>query len=132
MYTQVIIALIGSGLLSGTIVAVINAISNKKQQERELKYKREQDALTAKTADIESLRKDLQLLRDDMYISKEAQKSSLYFSIKSGCIEAINHGYIDTDSLEAITEAWEIYHNHLGGNGYLSVLMDKIKKLQIK
>lgn len=56
-------------------------------------------------------------------------KHVLYFQIKQGCRDALRDGSIDHDSLQAIHEAWEIYHDKLGGNGYLTSLMAKVDKL---
>lgn len=59
-------------------------------------------------------------------------KQLLYFNIKHDCINALQAGYIDNASLEALHESWEIYHNELGGNGYLDNLMDRVTRLEIR
>ena len=56
-------------------------------------------------------------------------KHVLYFQIKQGCKDALHDGFIDDDSLQALHEAWAIYHDKLGGNGYLSTLMNKVDYL---
>ena len=58
-------------------------------------------------------------------------KHVLYFQIKQGCKDALRDGTIDDDSLQALHEAWEIYHDKLGGNGYLTALMSKVDKLPL-
>ena len=58
-------------------------------------------------------------------------KHVLYFQIKQCCKEAIRDGVIDDDSLQALHEAWEIYHDKLGGNGYLTALMSRVDKLPL-
>lgn len=58
-------------------------------------------------------------------------KHILYFQIKQGCSDAIHDGFIDIDSLQALHEAWEIYHDKLGGNGYLTTLMNRVNSLPL-
>lgn len=63
---------------------------------------------------------------------KQGLRQLLYFNIKHDCLSALQAGYIDNASLEAIHESWEIYHNELGGNGYLDNLMDRVTRLEIR
>ena len=63
--------------------------------------------------------------------SRLATRQILYFLIKKDAIDSINKGYISNDSLEAICESWETYHNKLKGNGYLDALMAKVRALRI-
>lgn len=58
-------------------------------------------------------------------------KHVLYFQIKQGCIDSIRDGAIDDNSLRELHEAWEIYHDKLGGSGYLTTLMAKVDKLPL-
>ena len=58
-------------------------------------------------------------------------KHVLYFQIRQGCREAIHDETIDDNSLKELHEAWEIYHDKLGGNGYLTTLMARVDKLPL-
>lgn len=70
--------------------------------------------------------------KDDIGTVKEGLKSVLYFQIKSACSDALKEGEIDSETLEAILKSWDIYHNKLGGNGYLDKYISDIKKLPFK
>ena len=95
MAKEIIIAIIGSGVLSTVISALVSARQSK-------------NAMT------------------------DGLKHVLYFQIRQGCLEAIKEGSIDDDSLRAIMEAWALYHGKLGGNGYLTALMDKVRQLPVE
>lgn len=44
----------------------------------------------------------------------------------------ISRGSIKSDELEDIIEMHKVYHNELGGNGFLDSVMDQVKKLSIE
>lgn len=56
----------------------------------------------------------------------------LYDRIKCLGRHYISEGEIDAEDLEDIIEMHRVYHNELGGNGYLDTLMENVKKLPIK
>ena len=33
---------------------------------------------------------------------------------------------------ELLMRMWDVYHNHLGGNGYLTAVMQGVEELEIK
>lgn len=45
--------------------------------------------------------------------------------------EAIERGYIRADELDELIALHMVYHEELGGNGYLDTLMNTVKKLPI-
>lgn len=53
-------------------------------------------------------------------------------SIRQECQDHINDGEIDADDLQRLEKAWGIYHNDLGGNGFLDTYMKDIKALPKK
>lgn len=44
----------------------------------------------------------------------------------------IDKGYITPAELEELIALHNVYHNDLGGNGYLDTLMDAVKKLPLR
>ena len=48
------------------------------------------------------------------------------------CVKYIEQGWIYEDELEDLMAMHHCYHNKLKGNGYLDVLMDKVKKLDVR
>ena len=53
-------------------------------------------------------------------------------SIRRECQEHINNNEIGASDLERLEKAWTIYHDGLGGNGFLDSYMHDVKKLQKK
>jgi len=48
------------------------------------------------------------------------------------CLKYIEQGYVYADELEDLLSGHKIYHNTLGGNGYLDVLIDNVKRLPVR
>ena len=55
----------------------------------------------------------------------------LYMEIKSHARRYIEEKCISTEDLEDIVEMHKIYHDELGGNGFLDSVMHQVKKLPI-
>lgn len=56
----------------------------------------------------------------------------LYASIKELGKQYISDGEIGAEDLEDLIEMHRVYHDELGGNGYLDTLMEQVKHLKIK
>lgn len=56
----------------------------------------------------------------------------LYDRIKHLGKAYIQRGSVTSDELEDLITMHKIYHDDLGGNGFLDTLMDSVKALQIK
>lgn len=56
----------------------------------------------------------------------------LYDRIKHLGEAYLDRGYITIEELEALTSMHQVYHNELGGNGFLDTLMKQVKNLPIK
>lgn len=99
----IIIAIIGSGAFSGCVAAIVNSIHDRKKKESAEEAARS-DAI--------------------MYL--------LAGQIRTECQEYINAGEIDIEDLKRLEKAWTIYHDKLGGNGFLDTVMTNIKHLPLK
>lgn len=97
---SLILAIIGSSALSASITALINAAHDRKKKESEEE--------TAKTAAI-------------MFL--------LAGSIRHECQEHINDGDVAAEDLNRLEKAWKIYHDGLGGNGFLDTYMSDVRAL---
>jgi len=114
MNDAVIIAIVG-GLLGGSAVAaLINAIAEGVRQRRKRKY------------DTEDGRdKNEQAL-------KEGLKWVLYDRIRFLGQRYICTGNVDFDDRRILNEMHKCYHEGLGGNGDLDVLMSQVNKLPLR
>ena len=114
MSDTVIIAIVG-GLLGGSAVAaLINAIAEGIRQRRKRKY----DKADGKDKDIEAL--------------KAGQKWLLYDRIRFLGMKYISEGAVDFDDRRILNEMHKSYHDGLGGNGDLDVLMHEVNALPLK
>lgn len=95
---EIVIALLGSGVLSAIISGLFNAAATKRKAK-------------------DGVREGVRIL--------------LYDRIKHVGKAYISRGDIHTEELEDIIAMHNIYHNELGGNGYLNELMVKVKNLPI-
>ena len=55
----------------------------------------------------------------------------LYDRIKYLCKDYISNGKISPEDLEDLERMWRVYHDELGGNGFLDKLMGDVKRLPI-
>ena len=58
-------------------------------------------------------------------------RTLLRVQIRSLGKKYIADGSIDNDDLDDLTELWKVYHDDLGGNGYLDTIMQRVKALPI-
>lgn len=56
----------------------------------------------------------------------------LYDRIKHLGKTYLAHGYITTEELEDLINMHKVYHNELGGNGFLDSVMEQVQSLPIK
>ncbi|MCD8364703.1 MAG: hypothetical protein LUC83_02590 [Clostridiales bacterium] len=55
----------------------------------------------------------------------------LYDRIKYLCKSHLDRGYIATNDLDDLERMHEIYHDDLDGNGFLTDLMDNVRRLPV-
>ena len=66
--------------------------------------------------------------------SKEVKgiRMCLYVMIKDRGRSYLKQGFITAEDLEDMIMMHKVYHDDLGGNGYLDQIMTQVKQLQIK
>lgn len=106
MIGKIILAILGSGVISTFISCLFAAHSEKKKAEAE--REKEDDTITI------------------------AMRQLFYGRIKRYAREYIAAGHLTAEDLEDLIEDHHIYHDVLGGNGYLDSIMDKVKNLEIR
>lgn len=112
MSDTVIVALVG--LVAAVLGGLISQIGEGIRQKRKRKY----DKADGKDKDIEAL--------------KSGQKWLLYDRIRYLGQHYIGAGSVDFDDRRILNEMHKVYHNGLGGNGDLDVLMRDVNALPLK
>ena len=75
---------------------------------------------------------DLQKLQNQVNDLITASRIQFYCTIKQRCKKYIARKFITSDELEDLLEEHSVYHNELGGNGFLDELMAQVKLLTIR
>jgi len=57
-------------------------------------------------------------------------RTLLYDRIKHRAKRYLEDGYITVEGLEDLESMWKVYHNDLGGNGFLDGLMNYVRTLK--
>lgn len=112
MSDTVLVALVG--LLAALLGSLITQLGEGIRQKRKRKYEKDD----GKDADIEAL--------------KSGQKWLLYDRIRYLGQHYISAGSVDFDDRRILNEMHKVYHNGLGGNGDLDVLMRDVNALPLK
>lgn len=112
--TEIIIAVVG-GLLGGSAVAaLINQIGEGVRQKRKLKA----DAESGESKDLQTIKTALRYVMLD----RIRYLGQCYVHDKD----------VDFDDRRILNEMHNIYHNGLGGNGDLDILMQEVNRLPIR
>lgn len=106
---EVILGILGSSVIATIISGIFALIQNKQK------------------TDIKSV-EELQATQE---ILKQGLQWVLYDRIKYLCKEHISRGYIASNDLEDLERMHKVYHDGLGGNGYLDDLMQAVRRLRI-
>lgn len=114
MSEAVIIAIVGGLLCGSAVAALINAIAAGIRQRRERKYNK----TDGKDKDILALKAGL--------------KWVLYDRIRFLGQKYISEESVDFDDRRILNEMHKSYHDGLGGNGDLDVLMREVNALPLK
>jgi len=112
-------------LSSGVLVAVIEGIKEAFRFRRERKAKKEDD-------DSQNAEERLETIERKMDAQTEALKFVLYDRIRYLGQAYIAETEIDFDDRRILNDMHRSYHNGLGGNGDLDVLMREVNSLPLK
>lgn len=74
----------------------------------------------------------LAALEESNHVEIAGVRTLLCIAIKEKAKEALAAGYISAEDLSDLTREHDLYHNELGGNGFLSSLMEKVYSLPVK
>ena len=80
-------------------------------------------------AELEELRKQF---ADEREAQRAADRVILEDRIRFIGRGYIHQGYIFAEDKELLMRMWEVYHNQLGGNGYLQTVMDGVNSIEVR
>ena len=91
------------------------------------------------TEAINKFKEDINLIesrnsKQDEEHAKTRQLIMLFtrHQLVESCNRYLTKGHIDSTALQSIIELYDYYHEVLGGNSYVTALVEKVKNLEIK
>ena len=134
-----ILKIIGSALVTASVT--IYALHIKRKWEKQDKQDESNDTMEDKidnlTREVAQLGKKVEKLSSDL--DKEIAdncslqaglREMLYDRIKHLCRRYETEGEIREEEYNSLKRMWQVYHNDLGGNGYLNSEMEVIETLK--
>ena len=76
--------------------------------------------------------KDIKCLTECVNTLKDANRVILYDRIKCLCKCYLKAGFVEYDDRRDLIEMHTLYHDNLGGNGHIDLLMSEVVKLPLK
>lgn len=138
-----ILKIIGSAIV--TAAATIYALHIKRKWEKQDKNEDKKDQMEEK---IDKLAEQLSALTDKVdKLSAELDKEVTDADLKNRCLQAglremlydrikylckkyVSDGKLREEEYKSLNRMWSVYHEDLGGNGYLDSEMGEIEKLE--
>ena len=125
---EIVLAILGGGV--GT--ALVGGIFTLIQWRLNRKAAREDRAEASSTASCAARGQEIRDLKRLVNVLVEADRTILYDRIKHLGKSYINRGYVTVEELEDLDQMHAVYHDKLGGNGFLDALMKTVHTLQVK
>lgn len=92
------------------------------------KAKQEDDAAGEKVATCSARGKEIKQLQETVNSLIVADRAILYDRIKHLAKSYIKRGYITVEEYEDLKRMHQVYHDDLGGNGFLDSVMAEVEK----
>lgn len=96
------------------------------------KAKQEDDAAGEKVATCSARGREIKQLQDTVNSLIVADRAILYDRIKHLAKSYIKRGYITVEEYEDLKRMHQVYHDDLGGNGFLDAVMEEVRKLEVR
>lgn len=129
---DILLALLGGGVAVTIIEGIKEAIAwrrNRKALQEDRAAENEEKKTEERISNLESDVSEIKALASALV---ESQKNILFDRIQYLCRRYISEGNIDFDDLRGVNNLHHSYHDELGGNGDLDVLMEQVRKLPLK
>ena len=127
-WAELLADLFKSGTMAALVTGVILLVD--KALERRAKRK-EKEAFDAE-AEITSVKEFVRKNDNNLSDLKTGLKYVLYAQIRALGLQYLEEGQIGFDDREVLNDMHKSYHNGLGGNGDLDILMKSVNELPLK
>lgn len=94
------------------------------------KAHKEDKAADIKAANCAARGEEIKRLQDTVNALIVADRTILYDRIKHLAKSYIKRGYITVEEYEDLKRMHKVYHDELGGNGFLDAIMEEVDKLE--
>lgn len=125
---EVLKMILGGAVGSSIVVGLFGLITwwlNRKAAKADKKESKEEEKAKQADSEMENIKTTL----DNLII---AMRTQMYNSIKKDGKEYLQRGSITSEELGDLIQTHIVYHDVLGGNGFLDSLMEKVKQLPVK
>lgn len=117
MNTEIILAILGSSVISA-LISQIGAFVLKKEDHKENK--------------IEKIEADMKTIHQDIMSLREGMRLILLDRIRYVGQSYLKEKEVDFDDRRLLKQMHNVYHENLGGNGDLDTLMKEVDDLPLK
>lgn len=94
------------------------------------KAHKEDKAADTKTVSCAARGREIKQLQDTVDALIVADRTILYDRIKHLAKSYIKRGWISVEEYEDLKRMHNVYHDELGGNGFLDAIMEEVSKLE--
>lgn len=124
----IVICAIISAICAGTIklYKIFTKYSSIKEKE-----KKQESIIEAHDKTLEEIKDSLQEIKDSLNEQKEVNLKQLRHTIVQTCEECLDKGEISINRLRSLEEMYAEYINVFHANGYVKVLVERTRTLQI-
>ena len=96
------------------------------------KAQKEDKAVDAKVANCAARGREINQLQNTVNSLIMADRTILYDRVKHLAKSYIKRGWISVEEYEDLKRMHQVYHDDLGGNGFLDAVMEEVRKLEVK
>lgn len=112
--------------------AIVAGLFGMWQWRQNRKAQKEDKAAERETISCAARGREIKQLQDTVNALILADRTILYDRIKHLAKSYIKRGWISVEEYEDLKRMHKVYHDDLGGNGFLDAIMEEVSKLEIR
>ena len=125
---ELLIKLLGNAFGGAIVAGIFGLIQWRLNRKAQLEDK----VADGKVANCAARGKEIKQLQDTVNSLIVADRAILYDRIKHLAKSYIKRGYITVEEYEDLKRMHQVYHDDLGGNGFLDAVMEEVRKLEVR